>query len=521
VANEADNDKKAEAPHTLSDHMFGDLYRHDHGVDADHEHDFDDGPIEDNPIFQQDHVSLRSVGIDIGSSTAHLLFSKIVLERFDSCYLVVERSIIHQSGIRLTPYLAGQDIDADALGAFIAEEYAAAGLQPDDIDAGALILTGVAVRRKNARNIAELFSAEAGKFVAVTAGDGLEALMAAHGSGALTRSAESGRPVVNIDIGGGTTEIAVCTAGRVESLTAVEAGARLLVFDESGAIERIEPFGRRYLEEIGVTLAEGDVANPDIRRLVADRMAARIVDAARGADLGNWLRLPPLAAPADVEVMFSGGVSEFIYGREPNRFSDLGPELAAAVCERVAAWEAPIAPAHQGIRATVVGASQHTVQVSGSTIYLDPPTVLPVRNVPVIAPAVDLAADTIDADMIAAAVASALARLDLADGGKPVAVALPWRGSATFHRLSGLCQGLLSGLTPVLSRGHPLIVVVDGDIGGLFGIHCREEEKLANPIVSIDGIELKEFDFIDIGEVLRDTGAVPVVIKSLLFPSDG
>jgi len=473
-------------------------------------------------LIEEDEIELTSVGIDIGSSTAHLLFSKIVLERFDSRYLVVERSIIHQSGIRLTPYREGEDIDADALGAFISEEYAAAGLAPADIDAGALILTGVAVRRRNARKIADLFSAEAGKFVAVTAGDALEALMAAHGSGALTRSTGSGRPVVNIDIGGGTTKIASCVAGEVASLTAVEAGARLLVFDADGVIERIEPFGRRYLREVGAALDKGDMASADLRQTIAARMAARIVDAAWGADLGDWLRLPPLTSPADAgEVMFSGGVSEFIYGREPNRFSDLGPELAAAVRERIAEWGVPIAQANQGIRATVVGASQHTVQVSGSTIYLDPPSVLPVRNVPVIAPMVDLSADVIDRAAVAAAVTDALTRLDLIDGDRPVAVALPWCGSATFHRLAGLCQGLLAGLAPVLARGYPLVVVVDGDIGGLFGIHCREEEKLANPIVSIDGIELKEFDFIDIGEVLHDTGAVPVVIKSLLFPSDG
>lgn len=473
-------------------------------------------------LIEEDEIEITSVGIDIGSSTAHLLFSKIVLERFDSRYLVVERSIIHQSGIRMTPYLEGEDIDAEALGAFVAGEYAAAGLEPNDIDAGALILTGVAVRRRNARSIAELFSAEAGKFVAVTAGDALEALMAAHGSGALSRSLETGRPVTNIDIGGGTTKIAVCRSGEVVSLTAVEAGARLLAFDEEGKIERIEPYGRRYLGEIGVDLAKGDKTSPDLRRSLAARMAESIVDAARGADLGGWLRLPPMIPAGEAgEVMFSGGVSEFIYGREPSTFSDLGPDLAAAVRERIDAWGAPIAPAHHGIRATVVGASQHTVQVSGSTVYLDPPEILPLRNIPVIAPSVDLTAETIDSATISLAVVNALRRLDLANGDKPVAVALPWRGSASFDRLSGLCKGLLSGLAPLLDHGHPLIMVVDGDVGGLLGIHCRDEEKLTNPIVSIDGIELKEFDFIDIGAVLRDTGAVPVVIKSLLFPSDG
>lgn len=471
-------------------------------------------------LIQEDEIELTSVGIDIGSSTAHLLFSKIVLERFDSRYLVVERSIIHQSGIRLTPYREGDNIDAEALGRFISGEYAAAGLTPGDIDSGALILTGVAVRRQNARSVAELFSAEAGKFVAVTAGDALEALMAAHGSGAIARSAETGCPVINIDIGGGTTKIAVCSLGQAKSLTAVEAGARLMVFDDKGNIERIEPFGRRYLSDLGLDPKIGEPPGVDLRQLLAGKMADRIVAAASGADLDGWLRLPPLAAPVErAEVMFSGGVSEFIYGREVNSFSDLGPDLATAIRDRINRWGAPIAPAHQGIRATVVGASQHTVQVSGSTVYLDPAEVLPLRNIAVIAPAVDLSAENLDSELIAAGIVDALGRLDLAAGDRPVAVALPWRGSATFQRLTGLSRGLLSGLSPVLERGYPLIVVTDGDIGGLLGIHCRDEERLANPIVSIDGIELKEFDFIDIGEVLRDTGAVPVVIKSLLFPS--
>jgi ethanolamine utilization protein EutA len=472
-------------------------------------------------LIEEDEIELTSVGIDIGSSTAHLLFSKIVLERFDSRYLVVERSIIHQSGIRLTPYLEGEDIDAEALGAFIAGEYEAAGLTPENIDAGALILTGVAVRRRNARRIADLFSAEAGKFVAVTAGDALEALMAAHGSGAVSRSKDADEPVVNIDIGGGTTKIAVCRQGEVASLTAVEAGARLVVCDDDGTITRIEPFGRRSLDELGLALDIGDTLSPEHRRALAERMAERIAEAASGVNLGDWLRLAPLDAPSTIgAITFSGGVSEFIHGREPGAFNDIGPELAAAVRERIEALGAPIAPAHQGIRATVVGASQHTVQVSGSTIYFDPPEALPVRNVPVIAPVVDLSAEEINAAALAEAIGDALARLDLADGEKPVAVALKWRGSATYHRLKAVCGGLIAGLHEVLKHGHPLIIVADGDVGGLFGVHCRQEEKLANPIVSIDGIELKEFDFIDIGAVLRDTGAVPVVIKSLLFPGE-
>lgn len=471
-------------------------------------------------LIEEDEIELTSVGVDIGSSTSHLLFSKILLERLDTRYVVAERSILHQSDILLTPYRNGEDIDARALGAFIDRQYEAAQLSPEDIDTGALILTGVAVRRANARAIGELFSTQAGKFVAVSAGDGLETLMAAHGSGALALSAAGGEPVMNIDIGGGTTKIALCADGEVASLTAVEAGARLLVFSGEGRIERIEPFGQRYLDELGLTLSAGDICEPATRRKIAGRMAERIMEAAGGANLGDWLRLPPLNAAEPSSVTFSGGVSEYIYGREADGFHDLGPDLAGAIRALVDAGAATIVPAEQGIRATVVGASQYTVQVSGSTIFLDPPDALPVRNVPVIAPDLDLSGDDIDEAAVADAVTAALTRMDLAHGEEAVAVTIPWQGSAMFHRLRGLGRGIIAGLKPVLDKGHPLIMVVDGDIGGLVGMHCRQEEKLENPLISIDGIELGEFDFIDIGEVLRATGAVPVVIKSLLFPGE-
>jgi ethanolamine utilization protein EutA len=113
---------------------------------------------------------------------------------------------------------------------------------------------------------------------------------------------------------------------------------------------------------------------------------------------------------------------------------------------------------------------------------------------------------------------AALRRLDLHEGEKTVALCYRWTGSATIARLDGFCRGVAAGLAKVLERGSPLVLVGEGDVGGLIGIHCREETRLSNPIVSIDGIVLKEFDFIDIGALLETSGAVPVVIKSLVFP---
>ena len=222
---------------------------------------------------------------------------------------------------------------------------------------------------------------------------------------------------------------------------------------------------------------------------------------------------------AVADVSFSGGVSEYIYGGEAKAFGDIGPQLAAEVRARLKDWGVALARPDARIRATVIGASQYTMQVSGSTIFVSPLHTLPLRNVPVIAPTMPLDHDTIDAAAIAAAIKAALKRLDLGDGQSSVAVFVPWRGSATFRRLDDFCKGVADGLSAVLANGHPIVLIGDGDVGGLIGIHYCQEMKVKNPIVSIDGLELKEFDYIDIGAILDTSGAVPVVIKSLIFPT--
>src|SRR5215472_3854583 len=194
----------------------------------------------------EDEIRLLSVGVDIGSSTSHLVFSRIVLERLDARYVVSEREVFHQSDILLTPYAGEDTIDAQALGAFIEQTYQDAQVTPEEIDTGALILTGVAVARRNARAIGELFAREAGKLVAVSAGDSLETVKAAHGSGAVARSIRDGTAVMNVDVGGGTSKIAVCTEGRVAAATAIDVGARLICFADDGTIARIEPAARRF-----------------------------------------------------------------------------------------------------------------------------------------------------------------------------------------------------------------------------------------------------------------------------------
>jgi ethanolamine utilization protein EutA (predicted chaperonin) len=475
-------------------------------------------------LVDEDEIVVLSVGVDIGSSTSHLVFSRIVLERLDSRYVVTTRETFYQSDILLTPYCAEEEIDATALGAFIERQYQDAKVDPDEIDTGALILTGVAVRRRNARNIGELFARQAGKMVAVSAGDNLEAVMSAHGSGAAARSIRERATVMNVDVGGGTAKIAICVDGRVIDLTALDVGARLICLDATGRIVRVEEAGRRFAAELGISFEPGASLAAEAARALAARMADCLFEAMDGGSPmcggRTLLRLDPLSRRGAVEQLtFSGGVAEYLYGHEAQTYGDLGALLAQEIRIRAERWGPKLERASEGIRATVIGASQYTTQVSGSTIYVSPLTTLPLRNVPVIAPSFALDADEIDSAGVAAGVQALLKRLDLGDAGTPVAVFVPWRGSATFQRLHAFCQGLIDGLALILADGHPLVLAGDGDVGGLMGIHLREEMQLDNAIVSVDGLELKEFDYIDIGSMLPYSGAVPVVIKSLIFPA--
>jgi ethanolamine utilization protein EutA len=476
----------------------------------------------------EDEIILVSVGVDICSSTSHLVFSRIVLERLDNRYTVTERTVLHESEVLLTPYLADQSIDAETLGRFIQAQYEQAGVEPSAIDSGALILTGVAVRRSNARAIADLFADQAGKFVSVSAGDALETTLSAFGSGAAARSVRESTRVMNIDIGGGTSKISICEGGALVALTAIDIGARLIVVDADSRVIRLEEAGRWFAKAAGVAIEMGALISESELDRITTCMTAHLLEAisskACGADITPLLRLAPLPAGRAPDVLtFSGGVSEYIYEREPQSYGDLGPRLArsiqAALASNAVTKNIRIATPDQGIRATVIGASQYTVQVSGSTIYVEPPTSLPVRNVPVIAPQLDLTAEVLDVDAIVAAIQTALMRLDLSDGNQAVGLCYRFGGSATFARLDAFCRAAAKGMTAITAQGHPLLLVGEADCGGLIGIHCHEELRLTCPVVSIDGIQLNELDFIDIGEMLDTSGAVPVVIKSLVFPT--
>ncbi len=477
----------------------------------------------DRDIFGENRIKLVSVGVDIGSSTSLLVFSRLELEREDSRYVPVSRTVLYESEILLTPYLDGLTIDGNALGRFIDRQYRAAGLRREDVDSGALILTGAALSRHNSRAIGDLFAQETGRFVVVSAGDNLEATMAAYGSGAVTLSANGHHDLMNVDIGGGTTKMALCSHGKIREVAAMDVGARLVVCDDKGTIVRLEEAGRRIGKAVGLDLELGGTVQATELTRMAAYMADRLFEVVHQAPLSpesqQLMRTPSLSSTSHVDaVTFSGGVSEFIYQRQASQFGDLGPLLAEAIRTRIAQTRVQVLQPPVGIRATVIGASQYTVQVSGSTIFLSPQDAVPIRNVPVVAPVLNLSGDEISMAAVRDSVRRALDRMGLVGTNSPVALAFQWEGSSTYARIHALCDGIVAGMEDTLNTQNPVVLVNDGDVGGLFGLHLKEELRLPNPVISIDGIDLREFDYIDIGALIPATGAVPVVIKSLVFP---
>jgi len=522
-------------PHKLEDHLQGRDYDHSHDGDeaADHDHDHHeaDGRLEDNALWIQDHVSLLSVGIDIGSSGTQVIFSRINLRRMgeelSSRYFVVSRETLFQSPVSLTPYRSEELIDDAELGAIIDRAFSDAGLHPDDIDAGVVILTGEALRRENAEAIASVLAEQRGEFVCATAGHHMESMLAAFGSGAARVSHDSGKRILNVDIGGGTTKLALVERGKVIATAAVHVGGRLLVTDEGRRIVRLDPAGRRLAAQAGFHWSRGDVVDAAAMERVAEWMAEAILASVSErpfpAEVQGLFLTEPLAEMEGIDgVMFSGGVAEYVYQRETREFGDLGLLLGRALRRKVDAgalpW--PLLPPGECIRATALGASEYSVQLSGNTIYIsNPGALLPRKNLQVLQPSY-VCEEHIDPKKLADAIGEHFEAFDLIEGESEAALALRWEGIPSYERIAAFALGIRNGLANTLAKGMPLYIMVDGDIAQTLGAILRDEMGVDSEILVIDGVVLWDFDYIDLGRIRMPSQTVPVTVKSLVFSED-
>jgi ethanolamine utilization protein EutA len=498
--------------------------------DGPHQHDHDQrvDDEKEHPLWKLDTVTLTSVGIDVGTATSQIIFSRLVLRRLSrelsSRFVVTERKTLYLSPVHFTPYARGRErIDDQALGQLVDRAYQEAGITSEQVDTGAIILTGEAIRRDNARAIADLFAAQRGNFVCASAGHNFEALLSAHGSGAVALSVDRQARVLNIDIGGGTTKLAVAERGKVLSTAAFHVGGRLVAIDEAGAISVLEPGGQFLAHQLGLEWQVGErVTAAQIERL-ADHMARAVLALARDdnptPELERLWLTPALKGAKNYDaVVFSGGVGEYVYGKETYSFGDLGAPLGKALQNLIntGAFAWPLAPARECIRATVMGAAQHTIQVSGNTIYRSNDELLPRKNLQVLRPPVDLS-DTIDSSALAQSILRHFQAFDLKEGEAEVALVFRWDGSPAASRIAAFCHGLMQGLPATVRSGRPIYLVFDRDLAGLVGTILKNDFQLENDLLAIDGVTLHDFDFIDLGKALEPSGTVPVTIKSLVF----
>ncbi len=522
----------SDAKHAVTDHNYGQDLNHLHlpGTFYDHDHDHfdDDGPIEDNPLWIADHVSLVSVGIDIGSSGTQVIFSRVNLRRLgedmSSRYFVTSRETLFESPVALTPYQSETRIDESALGDIIDGAYAASGLSPEDIDTGAVILTGEALRRENAEAIAAILSEKGGDFVCAAAGHNMEAMLAAYGSGAAGVSSATGQRVLNIDIGGGTTKLGVIENGRVVGTAAFHVGGRLLVVDGDGKLTRLDPAGQHLAHAAGFHWHLGDTVTRVALQHLAKWMASAVIQAVRDVEpnpeIAGLFLTDRLAEFGPIEaVMFSGGVAEYVYGREDRDFGDMGrlfgTELRRRIDEGALPW--PLLPAIACIRATALGASEYSIQLSGNTISIsNAATLLPRRNLQVLSPDYDFSGD-IDPIAFAAKVAAHFTAFDLVEGEQDVALALHWHGLPEYPRVAAVARGVMAALPKTITTGRPIYLILDGDLAQTLGAVLREDFRLASDLLVIDGVVLWDFDYIDLGRIRLPSGTVPVTVKSLVF----
>jgi len=500
-----------------------------HDLEFDHMH-MELGDELNEVAWTTDNVELTTVGIDIGSSTSHLMFARVHLQRLgtalSSRFVVVDRKVLWQSPILLTPYLPDYTIDVDELAGFIGSSYPYAGLEPSDVDSGAVILTGEAIKRHNARAIADLFSEEAGRFVCASAGHHMECQLAAHGSGAVALSRGHKARLLNVDIGGGTTKLALIEDGRLTATLAIAVGGRLLVEDPKAGLTRIEEPAREVARSLGIDLTLGaPLAAQDRARIIARmaRLIMRMIDRRPPDELAQRLLVtdpwPPAAADLGLDALtFSGGVAEYLYKREKRQFGDLGFDLAHELAHLLAQRRdlPPVWDPGQGIRATVIGAAQFSVQISGNTISIAEPDQLPLQNLPVLALALELGA-TIDAAAVTAQAQRALEQADIEEGSVPVAFSFPWHGDPAHARLYALAAGICAAVPRTIASSLPLVLLIDGDVGMSLGRIIRNEIAPSANVIAIDGVQLKQFDYVDIGAMIEITNVVPVIIKSLLF----
>lgn len=452
---------------------------------------------------------LLSVGLDVGTTTTQLIISELTVENRASAFAVpemeiTERNIRYKGAVQFTPLTDESHVDGAAIREIVTTEYEKAGIRQSDVDTGAIIITGETSRKENAKAVLNALSDFAGEFVVATAGPDLESVLAAKGAGAVDYSQRTGKTVLHMDIGGGTSNLALIEGGRITRTGCFNVGGRLLKFDRDRRVTYVSPVLRGITE-----IKAGDTPGEEQIQTVAQTLT-RALEMAAGLCIPTALMdelitketgrswTPPAA---ETVISFSGGVADCIENYHPSlAFGDMGPALGKAIRESLLC-QSEYVLGEETIRATVIGAGCHSAQLSGSTVFYRGVS-LPVKNLPVAV----FTLEEQDSFRLPELIRQRIGEKD----AHTVALAMPGYEVPTYKKVTVLADKICRGV-----EEKPVYVCLEADMAKALGHALSLRLPRDTPCLCIDRLRLHEESFLDVGSPVGP--AIPVVIKTLIM----
>ena len=497
----------------------------------------------DSAESQAEYLSLTSVGIDVGTSTTHLVFSKLKLKRersffnMSNRFVMVDREIIYEGRIIFTPLLNTNLIDVEGVIQYCKEEYQRAGIRSEEVDTGAVIITGETAKKNNAAKIVQQLSSESGKFVSASAGPNFESLLAAMGSGIVDISRHTQKTIMNIDIGGGTSNCAIVSKGEVISTSCINIGGRLLGIEPDLRIWRIDDPTMELFKILNMSYRVGDTISPeDLDRLVEvyAKALVEIMQHPAQTQISNILMMTDDLDYSTLidQVAFSGGVAEMIYTiyEDPEvvkelftkwdqEYRDIGWRLANKIVQIMQKQGIELCESTTKIRATVIGAGAFSLSVSGSTCYVDLDVPLPFTNIPVISINTEFhnifSSGGVGLHRFRETVTNGVRNYNLEEGKD--LYALYFADLNLRANFETFAEYLAMVFPNSVKNNHPIIILLGFDGAKILGLTLRQRTEIKTNFMCLDELELETGDWIDIGNPLQESEAYPVTIKSLVF----